>query len=237
VTDDAPVQRALIVGAHPDDPEFSSGGTIALWAQQGIEVTIALTTNGNKGTSDLKTSSERLAVLRRQEQLDAAKASGVKEVVFLDNNDCELVNNLELREQIVRLIRTYRPDVVLTHDPRTITLGGRSINHPDHRATGQATLDAIFPTARDPLNFPQHLKEGLLPHKVFDVYLWGAEDPNTWVDITEAFDLKVAAIRCHKTQVREPEAVEKRVRERSARVAEGHGMELAEAFYRIQLPR
>lgn len=237
MTDDAPVRRALVVGAHPDDPEFSSGGTIALWARQGIEVTIALTTNGNKGTSDLEMSSERLATLRKQEQRDAAHAEGARQVVFLDNNDCELVNDLRLREQIVRLIRTYRPDVVLTHDPRTITLGGRSINHPDHRATGQATLDAIFPTARDPLNFPRHLEDGLLPHKVFDVYLWGAEEPNTWIDISDVFEVKVAAIRCHKTQVRDPEGVEKRVRERSERVAEGHGMVMAEAFYHIELPR
>jgi len=237
VSDEAKVERALVIGAHPDDPECAAGGTIAKWAGEGIDVTIVITTNGNKGTPELEMPGDQLAALRRQEQLDAAKAAGAQDVVFLDNNDCELVNSLAFREQIVRVIRQYRPDVVLTHDPRTITLGGRSLNHPDHRATGQATLDAIFPTARDPLNFPDHLRAGLLPHGVLDIYLWGAEAPNTWVDISDVMDLKIAAIKCHKTQVREPEQMETRVRERTAKTAEGHEMAHAEAYYRIQMAR
>jgi len=231
------ISRALVVAAHPDDPEFGAGGTIAKWASDGIDVYIALTTNGNKGTPDPTMSGERLAAIRREEQLAAAAAAGALEVAFLDNNDCELENNLVLRGQIVRLIRRYRPDVVITHDPRPIVSRGRFLNHPDHRATGQATLDAIYPSARDPLHYPDHITEGLQPHKVLDIYLWGSTEPDTWVDISGSFEKKLAALRCHATQINNPEELEKRIRERAQQTAEGHEMELAEAFCRIQLPR
>lgn len=226
-----------MVAAHPDDPKFSAGGTTAKWAADGVEVYIALTTNGNKGSPDAEMSGQRLAAIRRAEQLAAAEATGAKDVVFLDNNDGELVNNLDLRGQIVRVIRMYRPDVVLTHDPRTIFSRGRFLNHPDHRATGQATLDAIYPSARDPLSFPEHLVEGLQPHKVLDIYLFGTSEPDTWIDIADVFDKKVEALRCHKTQIRNPEELEQRIRERAKQAAEGQNMELAEAFCRIQMAR
>ena len=231
----------LVVAAHPDDPEFGCGGTSALWAYQGREVYYLLCTSGDKGSSDPEMISDKLVKLREEEQRNAAKAIGVKKVFFLRLPDGELRPDLVLRRGIVKAIRTVRPEIVFTHDPTTVYTD-TNVNHPDHQAVGHATLNAIYPTARDRLNFPEHEKEGLEPWKVREIYLWGSREPNTWVDISPSFDCKVEALTHHKTQIAKPEELAKRMRERAENLAkefkgEGEPPKMAEAFRRIQLGR
>ena len=228
--------RVLVVGAHPDDPEFACGGTVAVWVSEGKEVHYLVCTQGDKGSEDPAMTSEKLMAIRVAEQRAAAAVLGVKSVTFLSCRDAELSPNLELRKHIVRAIRQIRPHAVVTHDPATI-YGENFINHPDHRAVGTATLDAIFPTARDRLNFPEHEREGLLAHKVKEVYLWGSQNPNFWVDVSPVFEKKVEAILQHRSQVRAPEELRERMRERLRTVGAARGLEMAEAFHRIVMAR
>jgi len=229
-------QRVLLVAAHPDDPEFGAGGTVGAWVREGKEVYYLLCTRGDKGTDDPKMLPGRLMELREQEQRAAAAILGVKQVDFLDFRDGELEPSLALRGAIVYAIRKIRPDVVLTHDPATI-YGAEFINHPDHRAVGTATLDAIYPTARDRLQFPEQLADGLKPHKVREVYLWGTQAPNAWVDISQSFDLKVQALTKHLSQIPTPNGLVDRMRERARAIGEPQGLALAESFRRIVMAR
>lgn len=226
--------RILVMMAHPDDPEFAAGGTIARWTQEGHEVIYCLATRGDKGSDDPTMHPERLAAIREAEQHAAAAILGVREVLFLNYLDGTLEPNLSLRRDIVRVIRRYRPEIVVTMDPQTLIRGDRYINHNDHRAIGLATLDAIFPAAGNPLYFPELLREGLEPHRVQEVYLATTEHANHWVDITETFDRKLAALRCHASQIRDFAALEQRLRERLRRSIDGREI-LAEGFRRIIL--
>lgn len=226
--------RILVVMAHPDDPEFAAGGTIARWTQEGHEVIYCLATRGEKGSDDATMRPEHLAAIRENEQRQAAAVLGVREVIFLNYTDGTLEPNLALRRDIVRMIRRYQPEIVVTMDPQTIIRGNRYINHNDHRAIGLATLDAIFPAAGNPLYFPELLEEGLKPHRVREVYLSTTEYPDHWVDITEVFALKIAALRCHTSQIRNPEELERKLRERLRRQVDGREI-LAEGFRRIIL--
>ena len=226
-------RRVLLIGAHPDDPEFSSGGTTALWTRAGLEVIFVVATSGDKGTPDKEMTGDRLSRMREEEERAAAARLGVTEVVFLRFPDGELTPSLELRGAITRLIRLYKPYAVMTHDPLTLFYNNEFINHPDHRAVGLATVDAIYPTARDPLQFNEHIREGLEPHKVKEIYLFGSESPNVLVDISETIEDKVEALKMHVTQVGPPEELADRVKSRSAMIAEPHGLQYAEAFRRI----
>ncbi len=235
MAEEAKFRRALVLAAHPDDPEFGCGGTIAKWAQDGVAVAFCLCTNGNKGTPAAEMSPLELTRTRYDEQRAAADVLGVGEVMFLDNNDAELTVSLDFRRQVTRVIRQFRPDAVFTHDPRPIIHGNRFLNHPDHRATGQTVLDAIYPTARDPLNFPEQFAEGLLPHKVRHIYLFGTDDANEWVDIADTLETKVEALKRHRTQMHEPEKLLDRLKEWAARMAEGHDLQYAEAFCHVEM--
>ena len=228
--------RILVIAAHPDDPEFGAGGTTGAWTQQGREVHYLLCTRGDKGTDDPSLQSEDLMQLREQEQRAAAAVLGVREVTFLNFRDGELAPTLDLRGQIVYAIRRVRPDIVITHDPATI-YGTEFINHPDHRAVGTATLDAVYPTARDRLQYPEQLAQGLSVHKVKEVYMWGSLDPNAFVDIGSSFDLKMAALRKHASQVKSAEGLVERMRERARQIGEPQGIALAEGFRRVVLAR
>jgi len=225
--------QVLLVMAHPDDPEFGAAGTTARWVREGKDVIDIVCTNGNKGTSDIKMKPEKLARIREKEQLAAAKILGVREVIFLRHPDQGLEDTPEFRKEIVRLIRMYRPDIVLTHDPHR-----RYIGHRDHRITGQVTLDAIFPYARDLLAYPDLLAEGLQPHKVKEVWFSGSDEPNYCSNISDTFDIKIAAISCHKSQGAgsSPERIEQ-MRQRAKTMAEGVDYELAEAFHRVEILR
>jgi LmbE family N-acetylglucosaminyl deacetylase len=229
------LNRVLVIVAHPDDAEFGAGGTLARWAREGREVFLAVTTNGDKGSSDPEMTSERLMRLREEEQREAARVLGIREVVFLGYPDGFLEDTPALRRDVVRLIRFYRPDIVVTHNPYPGLR--RFIQHRDHRVTGTVALDAVYPLARNRLMFPELIAEGLEPHRVSEVYLTGSDDPDTWVDISETIHLKIAALRCHRTQIGDPEDLDRRVREAARQVGEPQGIPFAEAFRRIQLRR
>jgi LmbE family N-acetylglucosaminyl deacetylase len=228
--------RVLVVAAHPDDPEFGCGGTTARWAAEGREIYYLLCTRGDKGSADPEMTSERLMEMRMVEQRNAGAAIGAREVNFLTFPDGELTPSLEIRRAIVREIRRVRPQVVLTHDPTSVYTQ-QSINHPDHRAVGTATLNAVFPTARDRLNFPEHEQAGLAAFKVKEVYLWGSPNPNTWVDVSSSLDRKIEALRCHVSQVGKAEELPQRIRERARHTGEPQGLPAAEAFFRIEMAR
>lgn len=192
-------KRALVVAAHPDDPDFGAGGTAALWTRDGWEFYYLICTDGSKGTSDPEMTSERLIPMRRDEQRAAARALGVKDVFFLDWVDGELTSNRQLLGQIVWHIRKLQPYAVFTHTFDVIHRNA-FINHSDHRAVGITTTDAVYPTARDILNFPEHIAEGLSAHKVSELYLWGANDSNFDQDITDVVETKVHALLEHHSQ-------------------------------------
>jgi LmbE family N-acetylglucosaminyl deacetylase len=230
------VRCVMVVVAHPDDAEFSSAGTIAKWAREGKEIVYVLCTSGDKGTSDPTQSPATLAELRRREQESACRVLGVKDVVFLGYEDGVLTSSLELRRDIVRQIRRFRPDVVVCQDPTTRWYAQQYLNHPDHRAAGDATLDAVYPSARDPHVFTDLLAEGLEPHKVREIYIISREHADVWIDISDTIDQKIAALREHASQVGDrAEEAETWVREGAQRVAEGHGMDYAESFKYVRL--
>jgi LmbE family N-acetylglucosaminyl deacetylase len=223
----------LIVAAHPDDAEFGAAGSVARWTQDGKTGVYVLCTNGEKGTSDRNVSPELLAEIRREEQLAAAKLLGIREAIFLRYPDQGLEDTAEFRKEIVRVIRKYRPTIVVTSDPYL-----RYLWHRDHRITGQVVLDAVYPLARDHLAYPSLLEEGLEPHKVKEILFWASEDINYRVDITETFEVKLAALRCHQSQVKELPMPDLAgwLRDRCRSMAEGEPFELAEAYHRVQIP-
>lgn len=223
----------MIVTPHPDDAEYGVAGTVARWTKEGRSVVYVVCTNGDKGSSDPLMKPEDLVAIREAEQRAAAEVLGVREVLFLRHSDQQLEDTPEFRKQIVRLIRLYRPQIVVTADPYR-----RYVWHRDHRVAGQVTLDAVFPCARDHLAYPDFLEQNLLPHKVKEVLFWGAEDLNYRSDITDTFDLKLAALRRHKSQMRAHgvRKVEGWVRKRCREMAAGEDFALAEAFHHVLLP-
>lgn len=208
-------QRALIIMAHPDDPEFFCGGAVALWARAGCQVVYVVITDGDKGSDEPQMTGERLAALRRAEQRAAAALLGVHDVIFLGYRDGELFADMRLRADLVYQIRRLRPDTVVLPDPTTYYIEDTRINHPDHRAAGEAALAAVFPIARGRLNFPQHEAAGLAPHTVPHVFVAGPNQSNHQVDITEVFDLKLAAILQHRSQIADPAGLTARLRQRA----------------------
>lgn len=224
----------LVISAHPDDAEFGVAGTVANWTRAGKKVVYVVCTRGEKGTTDRRLTPEELAAVRETEQKDAARLLGVAAVDFLGLPDQGLEDTPAFREQVVRAIRQYRPQTVVTSDPYR-----RYVWHRDHRIVGQVVLDAVFPYARDHLAYPDMLAEGLEPHKVQELLFWAAEDVNYRSDITATFALKLAALRCHASQVRELgiSNLEEWLRQRCRSMAEGETFELAESFHRVELPR
>ncbi|MFI6293250.1 PIG-L deacetylase family protein [Nonomuraea sp. NPDC050790] len=208
------VNRVLVVTAHPDDADFGAAGTVALMVDRGVEVTYLLVTDGDAGGNERAQDNAGMAELRRAEQTAAAKAVGVSDLRFLGYSDGTVVPSLELRRDIARVIRQVRPDLVITHHPdRNYQFVAPS--HPDHRAVGGATLDAVYPDARNPYAFPELLRdEGLTEWTVREVWLNGGSTPNHWVDITASLDRKVAALLSHVSQVSHREGFEAFVRER-----------------------
>ena len=222
----------MVISPHPDDAEFGVAGTVARWTREAKRVVYVICTNGEKGTSDLTLKPERLAEIRQVEQRAAAKVLGVSDVIFLGYPDQGLEDTPAFRKEIVRLIRIYRPTIVASADPYR-----RYIWHRDHRITGQVVLDAVYPFARDHLAYPDLLTEGLEPHKVQEVLFWGADDVNYRSDITDTFNLKLTALLCHESQVREFRTPELKgwLLERCEAMAEGESFKLAEAFHRVEI--
>jgi LmbE family N-acetylglucosaminyl deacetylase len=228
-----PLDRALVIFSHPDDAEFGAAATIAHLAAAGARVDYVVTTDGGKGTDDPAVTSAQLTAMREAEQRAAADVLGVSEIVHLGYPDGYLTPSLDLRRDIVRQIRRYRPDVVIAQNPLRRQDGNPFIGHPDHLATGEATLAAVYPAARDRLNIPELIGEGLEPWKVRQVLVSGVERPNLFLDVSATFELGVRALLCHVSQIPDPEAVEQRVRERAAEVGEPVGLPLANAFLSI----
>ncbi|MFH1485428.1 MAG: PIG-L deacetylase family protein [Chloroflexota bacterium] len=225
--------RTLVVSPHPDDSEFGCAGTVAKWVAEGREVVYVVCTNGDKGSNDPDMTSERLAIIREQEEREAARTLGVKEVILLRHPDGELEDNRTFREEMVRVIRTYRPDLIIVPDPYR-----RPFQHRDHRITGIVTIDAAFPYARDHLHFPEHKSLGLSPHKVREIYLSGTDSPEVYVDIGETIEKKMAALRCHRSQFSQERMamLDKIIRERAANMGRCTGVAFAEGFRHIQFP-
>jgi len=226
--------HAMVVTPHPDDAEYGVAGTVARWTSNGKDVVYVVCTNGDKGTSDSNMKPEELAKIREEEQLAAARLLGVREVIFLRHPDQSLEDTADFRKELVRLIRLYKPETVVTADPYR-----RYVWHRDHRITGQVTLDAVFPYARDHLSYPELLKKGLYPHKVRELLFWASENINFRSDITKTFHLKFAALRCHKSQVGHipQKELEEWLRQRHRTMAEGEDFLLAEAFHREAILR
>ncbi len=234
-------KRALIVMAHPDDGEFGCAGTIARWAAEGRDIWYCLVTDGQVGDAgDTEITSEQLAAKRRIESQAAADTLGVKHpVIFLHYMDSRLEPTLELRRDIARVIRQVKPDVVICQDPTVRWSGQGYINHPDHRAAGEATLAAIMPVASTRLAFPELAAEGLPTHNVREIYIAGTQNADRWVDIGGYVETKIAALRQHVSQLRgwDPtEAITQRAKEGGAAARKmGHDMTYAEGFKYIRL--
>lgn len=211
-------QRILVILAHPDDPEFFCGATLAKWARAGHQITYQLLTCGDKGFNDSTPKDmtpDELCALRHKEQRAAAEVIGARAVHFLDHEDGYLVPDLNLRREIVRVIRREKPDILVTCDPQNL-FAAYGINHPDHRAAGQAVLDAVFPAAGNQAYFPELLAEGLEPHMPKEIWCSLTSQPNTVIDVTETWPIKVEALLCHKSQIGDVEKFKERMRSRRA---------------------
>ncbi|HUX88401.1 MAG TPA: PIG-L deacetylase family protein [Chloroflexota bacterium] len=223
------IRRAIMIAAHPDDPEFSCAGTIAKWAAMGREITYLLLTSGDKGSHDAAVRPGQIAGRREEEQRAAAAALGVTEVVYLNYPDGILENTLELRRRLTLILRERQPDVVFAIDPwRHYQM------HPDHRAAGQAALDAIF-AAREWYIFPEQLVGDRQPWRVSEAYLFWAQDPDHWEDVSETVDQRIAALRNHASQVQSRlDTLDERVRKGLRETGKDHGLEYAEAFKKLK---
>ena len=229
--------RVLVVAAHPDDIEFGAAGTVARWVSEGATVRYLLVTRGDKGSDDPDVDVAELTRTRMTEQRAAAEELGVAGVDFLDEPDGQVEPSLPLRERITYAIRSFRPEIVMSHDPTVLFVNNEWVNHPDHRAVGQTAVDAVFPTARDPLNFREHLDAGLEPWKVAELYLWSTNEANQLVDIGGTIERKVASLAHHASQFRDFESVARWVRRRSEELGERAGYRAAEGFRRVTLAR
>ncbi len=193
-------KTALVIAAHPDDADFGAAGTAYLWAKLGWTFSYLICTDGSKGTADPTMSPADLIRIRRDEQREAAKRAGAKDVFFLANVDGELENTRDFLGDVVRHIRMLKPYAVFTHDPEAYIVRNSFINHSDHRCTGQTAMDAIYPSARDRLNFPEQIAEGLETHNVKEIFIWGSEKANFDVDISDVVEQKIHALNAHVSQ-------------------------------------
>jgi LmbE family N-acetylglucosaminyl deacetylase len=228
----------LGVAAHPDDLDFFSGGTMAAFAKAGAEVYYIILTDGGKGTSDRSLTPEKLRDIRREEQRKAAKILGVKDIFFCDYPDGTLENTLDVKRDVVRAIRRVKPDVVVAMDPTEVYVAHQGlVNHPDHRAAGQAALDAVYPLARDHLTFPELADEGLEPHNVATLLLirMEAAAANYAMDVSELMDLKFEALAAHSSQFGDLDFMYNWSREICSAAGEPYGYKYGEPFVRIDI--
>lgn len=207
-------QKILVILAHPDDPEFFCGATLAKWASAGHEIVYCLLTCGDKGAPNRDIDPDELCSIRVGEQRAAASVLGVMNVRFLGYADGYVVPDLELRREVTRVIRQERPDILMTCDPLLFYPGETRLNHPDHRAAGQVVIDAVFPAAGNHLYFPELLVEGLEPHTPSEVWLSIPNTPTVVLDVTDFWDKKIRALQEHKTQIGDPDKLATRMRDR-----------------------
>lgn len=231
----SPLERALVIFSHPDDAEFGAAPAIAALSAMGARIDYVVTTDGGKGTDDPEQRPEELAATRIAEQRAAADLLGVSEIVHLGYPDGYLTPSLDLRRDITRQVRRFRPDLVIAQHPVRRLEASPFMNHPDHIATGEATLAAVYPAARDRHNFPELIDEGLEPWKVRQVLVTGAERPNLWIDVSDTYQTGMAALRCHASQVDDWAEVEERLHERVVAAGQEVGLPMAQAFLSILL--
>ncbi|MFN2595425.1 MAG: PIG-L deacetylase family protein [Actinomycetota bacterium] len=222
--------RALVVSAHPDDIEFACAGTVAGWVDAGAEVTYCIVTDGSTGTQDRSLMGTSLSELRKRESQEAAEVVGAKEIVWLDYRDGYVEYSLDLRRDIARVFRTVRPHRYLVMDPGSI-VAGWFVNHPDHRAVGQASMDVVLTAGTTPGHFPELLDEGVEPWRgLREMWIMGPGERAHIVDISAQIDRKVAALRCHASQIGDPDGTERFVRQFTAEQGKAHGFAHAESF-------
>ncbi|MBI3413108.1 MAG: PIG-L family deacetylase [Candidatus Aenigmarchaeota archaeon] len=229
----------MVIGAHPDDNDFGVAATVSKASKLGSKVIYVVATKGNRGTHDESMNEEKLAEMREKEQRDAGRILGISEFEFLGYNDGELTVNMELKEKITRLIRKHKPGIVFTTDPSKFYYKDRGfINHSDHRAIGEAVIDAVYPLARDFLFFPQHAKEGLKWFHVKEICFssFDPADINSFVDVSDAINLKVKALEAHISQISNIDRLKQRMLERAEAIGKAAGCKYAEGFVRIKLP-
>lgn len=227
-------QKILVILAHPDDPEFFCGATLARWARAGHEIHYVLLTCGDKG-GDLNVTPTDLCQSRQVEQENAARVLGVRSVRFLNLEDGYLIPSLDLRRTIVRLIRQEKPDILVTCDPTNLyPSSGYGLNHPDHRAAGQVVLDAVFPAAGNPHYFPELLAEGLEPHTPREVWVSLTSQPNVILDVTDTWEIKIQALKEHRSQIGDPTEFEKRMRARHTDDSTDEAPRYEERFHLIK---
>lgn len=234
----AGVSRVLVIAAHPDDVDFGSAGTIAQWTDAGLAVSYCIVTSGEAGGSDRSVSRADMVVIRQAEQTAAAKLVGVDDLHFLGYPDGQVEPSLRLRRDLARIIRLLRPDRVVCPSPER-NYARPGVSHPDHRAVGSAALDAVYPDARNPFAFGELLtKERLEPWTVREVWIAGSPAADRYVDVTDTFARKIAALRCHVSQISDPDGLEKRLRGWLGRAATAGGLpegRLAEVFQVLQV--
>jgi LmbE family N-acetylglucosaminyl deacetylase len=229
------LRRILCVSAHPDDNEFTIGGSVTKWTREGREVAFCLVTTGGAGVNAHTPSNEGLIPVREKETRAAAKILGVQELMLLGYTDGTLEPTLGMRRDLTRVIRRFRPDVVVCGDPTARYYGNEYLNHPDHRAVADATLDAVFPSAETSAIFPELLAEGLRPHKVKQVFIAGALDPDVFVDIGATLRAKCRALKAHRSQIGKGEWVDQLLESWALRDGKRGGLRHAEAFKRMVL--
>jgi LmbE family N-acetylglucosaminyl deacetylase len=222
--------RVMAIFAHPDDAEFLCSGTIARFVESGYRAQYVLATSGDKGSDNPQATAEQLVATREAEQRAAARVLGVEEVTFLRHADGEVEVSIPFRRELAEVLRKGRPDIVLTFDPWQ-----RYQIHPDHRAVGQTALDAVA-AARDHMYYPEQLVEGLTEHRVHNVYFFASDQPNYYVDITSTIEKKLAALRCHTSQIRS-DGLEEMIRARARAAGLEIGVEYAEAFHYLPMMR
>jgi LmbE family N-acetylglucosaminyl deacetylase len=227
-------QNILVILAHPDDPEFSCGGTIAKWTSEGHNVSYCLLTKGDKGVNDHFSKVENIKELRIEEQKNAAKVVGVSEIIFLDNEDGYLTPNMELRKVVTGVIRKVKPDIVVTCDPTNYYMRDSYINHPDHRAAGQVVIDAVFPAAQNFLFFPELETElHLAPHHVKEVWISSPKEQNIAIDVTDTWSRKLEALTKHTSQIGDIDQFYIRMRSRRTEDSSDESPRYEEVFRRI----
>ena len=231
----ASLRRILCISAHPDDNEFSIGGTVARWAREKRDVIFCLVTTGGAGVNEHTPSNEGLIPIREKETRAAARILGVSEVIFLGYADGTLQPTLDMRRDLTRVIRRVKPDIVVTGDPTVRFYGNEYMNHPDHRAVASAALDAVFPSSETSAIFPELIAEGLPPHKVKQVLIAGSLDPDVFVDIGATLGAKCRALKAHRSQVGKGEWVEQLLKAWAIRDGKRGGVRYAEAFKRMVL--
>jgi LmbE family N-acetylglucosaminyl deacetylase len=222
--------RFMVIAGHPDDADFGPAGTASRWIDEGAVGWLVCCTSGDAGGEDPDADPLVLAALREKEQTDAAAIVGYAGVSYLHMPDGALVNDLALREQLVREIRTFRPDAVLATDPTVLFYRFGGVNHTDHREAGLAAVDAVYPAARNPMAFPALARSGLAAHRVRRLYLFWPNEPNVRIDVTTTIDRKIAALAAHASQIREPAKLEERIRAWAREEGEPIGVTAAEAL-------